>query len=159
MERFRRARWRAATMAGAISLAVTDVALSIGPVGATTVKHIPVNVKALGSDYGSPRCVNSPYKYCLWYSPNSGGSMWGSAWIHTPDINYTSAYLFRTAGAGQGQYVRNNAASFASGVTCSATVYYYTNFRGPSQTVGGGQGASLNPTMRNEDASIQLTNC
>jgi len=159
MKLFRLTRFQAAAAAGAVALALAGGALAAGPASASTAKDhpaiAPVAAPASGPDYPSPRCQDSPYYYCLWYSPSSGGSMWGSNWQHNADIEYSNTYKFFTPGAGEGQYVRNNAASFASGWPYCVTVYYSPNYQGPSQTVGGDQGASLNPALRDNDASIQ----
>lgn len=101
----------------------------------------------------SYKCADAHLSYCLWYHPNEAGSRWGGTAAHTPVI----AGRFSTSGAGQGQLVRNNAASINGGTGCNTTVYVYPNYQGPHQTVGPYGIANLNATLRNNEASIQET--
>jgi hypothetical protein len=155
MRHFRISGFKAAVAAGAISLGLAMSVLATVPASASTAKATSASV---GTESSVPQeCLG--YYDCLWYSPGMEGSMWGSYWLNNPDIKYSSTYLFFTPGAGRGEYVRNNAASVGSGSSFCATVYYYINYGGPSQTVGAYQGASLVPILRNEDASIRVENC
>lgn len=168
-----RIRYRAAAVAGAAALVVaggftTAAAAPNAPspalarlAGATRSSTL----KSSTSAYPDPRCSSwQPLVYyCLWYHPDSGGSMWVSYWAHNPDIKYANNYRFITAGAGQGQYVRANAATVGAGGAMSgfscATVYRRENYEGASQSVPWGEAESLDSELRNHDYSIQVTGC
>jgi hypothetical protein len=155
MRHLRSTGFRAAVAAGAISLSLAGSVLAMAPASASTARETSARVS---SESPVPQeCLG--YYDCLWYSPDMEGSMWGSLWLHNPVIKYAKNYEFFTSGAGNGQDVRNNAASVGSGSSFCATVYYSPGYAGLSQTVSPYQGASLVPGLRNEDASIQVESC
>jgi hypothetical protein len=155
MRHFRSTGFKAAVAAAAISLSLAGSVLAMAPANASTAKETSASVSSEGPV--SQECLG--YYDCLWYSPGMGGSMWGSDWLHNPEIYYSSTYLFFTSGAGRGDFVRNDAASVGSGSSFCATVYYSPGYEGLSQTVSPYQGASLVAGLRNEDASIQVESC
>jgi hypothetical protein len=57
--------------------------------------------------------------------------------------------------AGQGQAVKNNAASVNNGSTCKVRIYYNSYYSGAYQTIGVNTNANLNSTLKNENASAQ----
>lgn len=67
-------------------------------------------------------------------------------------------YVFSSSGSGAGQRVKNNAASaYNNSIYHDFTVYYYSGWTGPSQTIPGpyhvGNPLNFNSTLKNENAS------
>ncbi|MFE2325771.1 peptidase inhibitor family I36 protein [Streptomyces sp. NPDC059385] len=89
---------------------------------------------------------------CLYYNSNLGGSYFQFDW----PISNLGGYYFTSAGAGQGQYVKNNAASAYNKFTTKyANVYYNSNFAGPNDYVPPYQWINLVETYNN-NASVSI---
>ncbi|EFG03840.1 peptidase inhibitor family I36 protein [Streptomyces clavuligerus] len=87
--------------------------------------------------------------FCLYYNSNLGGSHI-SLVRSVPDL---AGYTFTTAGAGQGQRVKNNAASAHSLVICSVVVYFNSHYSGPADVYSYRQHHNLVNTY-NDNASV-----
>ncbi|GAA2926575.1 peptidase inhibitor family I36 protein [Streptomyces enissocaesilis] len=93
--------------------------------------------------------------FCLYYNSNLGGSHVALN-RNVPDL---AGYKFTTSGAGQGQYVKNNAASAQNMSQCKATVFFYSNYGGPSDGFNYRDSGNLVNTY-NENASVYFaTSC
>ena len=96
-------------------------------------------------------------EFCLYYNSDHVGSVsdfTGS--ISDYGATQPECYEFKGAGAGQGQCVKNNAASVWNRTSGSVTVYYNSGYSGDSQTFASGAKVNLNATLKNENASHQL---
>ncbi|GAA2731139.1 hypothetical protein GCM10009867_04040 [Pedococcus aerophilus] len=96
-------------------------------------------------------------EFCLYYNSDHAGSVsdfTGS--ISDYGATQPECYEFKGAGAGQGQCVKNNAASVWNRTSGSVTVYYNSGYSGDSQTFASGAKVNLNATLKNENASHQL---
>lgn len=88
---------------------------------------------------------------CIYYSPNRTGSL--------IDLPYSSrashdGLVFKSAGSGQGQSVRNNAASVWNRSSGQVTVFYNVNWGGILQRIASGAAVNLtDPGLRNNNAS------
>ena len=141
------------SLAGAAILAAGIVTMA--PAHATGIDQF---------DTGGSRCgaVNPNWAFCLWYSPNMDGGIWGS----TGDISTISGN-FGNGGdgtAGDGALVRNDAASAAMNVnsgqnyTCSRSgvfIWVYPGYTGSYDSLNDWYGGNLTSGLRNNEASIQ----
>lgn len=93
-------------------------------------------------------------EFCFFYNSGEAGSHIA---LHT-SVADLAGYTFTSPGAGQGQKVKNNAASAVNNINCTATVYYNSNYRGVSDVFGYRQSGQLVHTY-NENASLRLTSC
>lgn len=96
-------------------------------------------------------------EFCLYYNSNHAGSV-SDFTTSIPDYGATQpdCYEFKGAGAGQGQCVKNNAASAWNRTSGSVTVYFNSGYGGASQTFAAGAKVNLNATLKNENASHKL---
>jgi surface antigen len=97
-------------------------------------------------------------EFCLYY--NSGNA--GAVSDHTSSLaDYGAAqpacYEFKGSGAGRGQCVKNNAASVLNRTSRTVRVYSTANYGGSYQDIAPGASANLNATLKNRNASHQLT--
>ena len=110
-----------------------------------------------------PGCDTSSVNwFCLYFSPNHTGGVWRSSKDRVPTINGTFS-----GGAGDGQAVRNNAASADNGTAnCHVGIWVKPDYMGDSNfLIQGDKGGNLtasSPRLRNNEASIavdDVTNC
>ena len=90
------------------------------------------------------------------YSYNSGFT--GSISDFTGSISdygttQPDCYEFKGAGNGQGQCIKNNAASAWNRSSQPVTVFYNTGWAGATQTIAAGAKVDLNSTLKNNNAS------
>ncbi len=88
-------------------------------------------------------------EFCLYYNSDRTGSLSD----FTGNISDYGTYKFKSAGAGQGQLVKNNAASVRNLTFGTVTVFYYSNYGGSSQAVAPGAAVNLSTTLKNQNAS------
>ncbi len=88
-------------------------------------------------------------EFCLYYNSDRTGSLSD----FTGSISDYGTYKFRSAGAGQGQLVKNNAASVRNRTFGAVTVFYNSSYGGSYQTVAPGAAVNLNTTLKNQNAS------
>lgn len=87
---------------------------------------------------------------CLYYNSNLQGSMRDFFY----EVRDFAGYRYLTPGAGQGQYVKNNAASAWNRDTLdTARIFYNRNFMGPADDVRPGTWRNLGDT-KNDNASF-----
>lgn len=87
---------------------------------------------------------------CLHYNSNLAGSF-TDFYYKVPNFG---TYKFLTPGSGQGQYVKNNAASARNKAWwCTARIYYNSSYVGIYDDVAAGQSRNLFNT-KNENASF-----
>lgn len=97
--------------------------------------------------------VNSAYYFCLYYSPNHTGGAWRST---SNAVSNLSGKTF-SGGAGDGQAVRNNAASAENGTYCNVGIWYSPGYTGDSNWLSGNRGGNLTSWLRNNEASIKVS--
>jgi hypothetical protein len=93
-------------------------------------------------------------EFCLYYNSNHQGSVsdfTGS--ITNYGSNEATCYVFKGAGAGQGQCVKNNTASVWNRTSDPVTVYYNSGYSGTSQTIPSGGKVNLDAALKNNNAS------
>ena len=93
-------------------------------------------------------------EFCLYYNSDHAGSVsdfTGS--IDDYGASQPECYEFKGAGAGQGQCVKNNAASVWNRTGGSVTVFYNSGYSGDSQSFASGAKVNLNATLKNDNAS------
>ncbi|MEV4613530.1 peptidase inhibitor family I36 protein [Kitasatospora sp. NPDC049258] len=90
-------------------------------------------------------------KFCLFYNSNEQGSHLA---IST-NVRDLAGYTFTSPGNGQGQHVKNNAASAVSNVCMTVRVYYNSNYSGPMDMFNYRNAANLVNTY-NENASVRF---
>lgn len=90
-------------------------------------------------------------KFCLFYNSNEQGSHIAMS----SNIRDLAGYTFTSPGNGQGQHVKNNAASAVSNVCMTVRVYYNSNYSGPMDMFNYRNAANLVNTY-NENASVRF---
>ncbi|MFB6947093.1 peptidase inhibitor family I36 protein [Streptomyces sp. NPDC060286] len=103
----------------------------------------------MASSAEAASCPSS--KFCLYYNSNLGGS-YSALGASDPDL---AGRTFTSAGAGQGQGVKNNAASAWNNTLCGAVVFYNSNYGGPYDKFLNGQHFNLVNTY-NQNASVRF---
>ncbi|MGW5465467.1 hypothetical protein [Streptomyces sp. NPDC003996] len=98
--------------------------------------------------------VRSRYDLCLYYSPNAKNAAYRTTLLKVGDLG---TKRFGGSGAGYGQKVRNNAASAQNGTVCNVGIWYSTNYRGDSNWLSPHKGGNLTSWMRNNEASIAVS--
>jgi hypothetical protein len=96
-------------------------------------------------------------EFCYFYNSGLAGSVsdfTGS--VSDYGTNPASCYVFKSAGAGQGLCIKNNAASVWNRSSVPVTVFYNTGFGGASQVFTAGGSGNLNTTLKNNEASHQF---
>jgi murein DD-endopeptidase MepM/ murein hydrolase activator NlpD len=93
-------------------------------------------------------------EFCLYYNSDHLGSV-SDFTTSIPDYGSSQpdCYDFKGAGAGQGQCVKNNAASVWNRTGGPVTVFYNSGYSGDSQTFAAGAKVNLNATLKNDNAS------
>jgi hypothetical protein len=96
-------------------------------------------------------------EFCLYYNSNHQGSLSDFA-TSVPDYgdDQPSCYEFKSAGAGKGLCVKNEAAAVWNRTSGPVTVYYNSGYAGSKQTVAAGGKVNLNASLKNENASHRL---
>lgn len=96
-------------------------------------------------------------EFCYYYNSNHSGSISDfSGSLSDYGTTLPSCYVFKGAGSGQGQCIKNNSASVWNRSTRAVRVYYNTSFGGTSQSIPSGAKTNLNSTLYNENASHQF---
>jgi len=112
-------------------------------------------------------CKNGAWSTCFYYNSNGQGATGGfGSSIEDLIGNYyycglgvaecLDEYAF-TDGSGNGDAIKNNAASVTDGFYDSSQyVYYNSDYQGPDQAItpNDGNPTNLNSTLKNEDASL-----
>ncbi|MFJ1706898.1 peptidase inhibitor family I36 protein [Kitasatospora sp. NPDC088346] len=91
------------------------------------------------------------WSFCFFYNSNQQGSH-DTLGDSVPNL---AGYIFTSPGNGQGQPVKNNAASVVNN-GCPAHVYFNSNFSGPNDFIPMFESANLENTY-NENASLSFT--
>jgi murein DD-endopeptidase MepM/ murein hydrolase activator NlpD len=93
-------------------------------------------------------------EFCLYYNSDHAGSVSDfTSSISDYGSSQPECYEFKGAGAGQGQCVKNNAASVWNRTGGQVTVFYNSGYSGDSQSFGAGAKVNLNATLKNDNAS------
>ncbi|BFV55035.1 peptidase inhibitor family I36 protein [Kitasatospora sp. CMC57] len=90
-------------------------------------------------------------QFCLFYNSNEQGSHM----VVRSSIPDLAGYTFTSPGNGQGQHVKNNAASAVSNVCMTVWVNFYSNYGGPRDMFNYRNAANLVNTY-NENASVKF---
>ncbi len=96
-------------------------------------------------------------EFCYYYNSNEAGSIsdfTGS--ISDYGATEPTCYDFKSAGAGQGLCVKNNAASVWNRTSHTVRVYFNSSYGGASQDFAPGAKGNLNTTLKNNNASHQF---
>jgi hypothetical protein len=94
---------------------------------------------------------------CLYYGSDLQGSV--SDFRGSPKdygAYQPSCFEFKGEGAGQGECVKNNAASVWNRMHRNMTVYYNSNYSGASQVIPGQSTANLNSSLIKQNASHDI---
>jgi hypothetical protein len=93
-------------------------------------------------------------EFCYYYNSDEAGSVsdFGGS-IADYGTTQPSCYDFKGAGAGQGQCIKNNAASVWNRSSQTVRVYYNSNYGGSYQDIPSGTKRNLNATLKNNNAS------
>ncbi|MFI6059514.1 peptidase inhibitor family I36 protein [Streptomyces sp. NPDC051286] len=105
------------------------------------------NAAAASGNYCGPNCL------AFTYNSNTAGSriyFWGT---DVPDL---APYKFLTSGAGQGQALKNNAASALNDSPNPATIFYNSNYGGSCDTISWFGIADRLHNTYNNNASFKL---
>ncbi|TPG17221.1 peptidase inhibitor family I36 protein [Pedococcus bigeumensis] len=96
-------------------------------------------------------------EFCLYYNSDNAGSVSDfTTSIDDYGASQPECYEFKGAGAGQGQCVKNNAASVWNRTSGSVTVFYNSGYSGDSQSFASGAKGNLNATLKNDNAGHRL---
>lgn len=96
-------------------------------------------------------------EFCLYYSTNQGGSVSDFAGsVSDYGTSQPTCYEFKSAGAGQGACVKNNAGSVWNRTGRSVRVYYNSGYGGTYQTIAAGGSPNLNSALYKNNASHRL---
>jgi surface antigen len=96
-------------------------------------------------------------EFCYYYNSNNGGSISDFAdSVSDYGTSQPTCYDFKGPGNGQGQCIKNNAASAWNRSTKTVRVYYNTGYAGQYQDVAPGAKGNLNSTLYNQNASHQF---
>ncbi|WP_323100307.1 peptidase inhibitor family I36 protein [Intrasporangium sp. YIM S08009] len=91
-------------------------------------------------------------EFCLYYNSGNGGSLVDLANSQSDYGTGAGCITFVSAGNGQGQCVKNNAASVWNREASVATVFYRSGFSGAIDSIDPGVKADLRSELKNEDA-------
>ncbi len=96
-------------------------------------------------------------EFCYFYNSNNQGSV-SDFTTSVSDYGTTqpSCYEFKGSGNGQGQCIKNNAASVWNQSSMTVRVYYNTGYQGSYQDIAPGYKGQLNSTLYNNNASHQF---
>ncbi|WP_242907631.1 peptidase inhibitor family I36 protein [Actinomadura terrae] len=96
-------------------------------------------------------------EFCYYFNSDNQGSVsdfTGS--VADYGTEQPSCYDFKGPGAGQGQCIKNAAASVWNRSSQTVRVHYNTGYGGAHQDFAPGAKANLNPTMKNQNASHEF---
>lgn len=94
---------------------------------------------------------------CFYHNSNQQGSVSDFAGsIPNYGESQPECYEFRGPGKGQGECLKNDAASVTNNTDQPVIVYYNSNFKGTSQTIPAGASVNLDPSLKNNNASHQI---
>jgi murein DD-endopeptidase MepM/ murein hydrolase activator NlpD len=91
-------------------------------------------------------------EFCLYYNSDFGGSLVDLANSQKTYGTGTGCVAFVSAGAGQGQCVKNNTASVWNREDAVVTVFYKSDWSGAIQSVGPDVKANLDSRLKNNNA-------
>jgi len=135
-------RWRRT----AIGVAVAALAAA----GFTALASAPASAAARDG-------VCDSGEFCYYYNSDNAGSIsdfTGS--IADYGTTQPSCYDYKGAGSGQGQCIKNNAASVWNRSSATVRVYFNSGYGGASQDFAAGAKGNLNSTLKNNNASHQF---
>jgi hypothetical protein len=133
------------------TVASTHPATTAQPATSTNIDSVYYN-----GDNGTFACKDNAWYYCLWYGPNYTGAEWGSQVSSYKTITAT----FPDNGTGEGQPVRNNAASMGDATAgCNVTTWFSPGFVGPFNWLEPGWAGNLTANLRDNEASISYNHC
>ncbi|WP_199230646.1 peptidase inhibitor family I36 protein [Promicromonospora sp. AC04] len=96
-------------------------------------------------------------EFCYYYNSDNAGSISDFAGsVSDYATTQPSCYDFKGAGAGQGECIKNNAASVWNRTGETVRVYYNTGYGGEYQNIGPGYKGQLNEELYNNNASHQF---
>ena len=96
-------------------------------------------------------------EFCYYYNSDNAGSISDfTTSIDDYGTTQPDCYEFKGAGNGQGQCIKNNAASVWNRTGKTVTVYFNTGYAGASQSIAAGFKGNLNATLKNENASHKI---
>ncbi|MFG1997535.1 SpoIID/LytB domain-containing protein [Spirillospora sp. NPDC048911] len=130
-------------------LAAAGAAMALGG----TVLIIPASPASAASRDGV--CDNG--EFCYYYNSDNQGSIsdfTGS--VADYGTEQPSCYDFKGAGTGQGQCVKNQAASVWNRSTKTVRVYFNSNYSGTYQDFAAGAKGNLNAGLKNQNASHEF---
>ncbi|AKN75561.1 hypothetical protein QR97_26175 [Streptomyces sp. PBH53] len=139
---------RATTRAGVL---MATAAMALGGL-ATHAEARSANISSWNSK--SDCNADSPYTFCLYYSPNAKNAPFRSKATKIGDLGTKK---FTGSKPGGGQKVRNNAASAQNGTGCNVGIWYSPQYRGDSNWLAPLKGGNLTSWMRNNEASIAIS--
>ena len=105
---------------------------------------------------GETNCSVGRWHYCLWYSQNTNGAVWG-----TNQQRFGTIIATYPDGnpAGGGKPVRNDAASMADNTSnCNVTTWVDPNYTGAFNWLEPYWWGNLTSNLRNNEASISYNN-
>ncbi|MET9729942.1 peptidase inhibitor family I36 protein [Streptomyces sp. NPDC006458] len=120
------------------------------PVLAAAATVLPVSTEA--NAYSGTTCDALYNCLRLFYNSNRQGSYTYFVRDNVPDF---APYKFLTGGAGQGQGIKNNAASADNDTSVDATIYYNSNYVGACDTLSDFAIADQLHYTYNENASFR----
>jgi hypothetical protein len=96
-------------------------------------------------------------EFCYYYNSDFAGSVSDfTESIEDYGTTQPTCYEFKGAGNGQGQCIKNNAASVWNRTSSTVKVYFNSDFGGASQSFAAGAKANLNATLKNNNASHEI---
>ena len=144
---------RFATRAGLTAVAAALAAAGIA--GQADASSANITGPNLGWTSQSGCNLASSNFFCLYFSPNHTGGVWHSASTAVSTISGRFS-----GGAGNGQAVRNNAASADNGTDCHVAIWVSPGYMGDSNWLiafnKGGNLTSGAVPLRNNEASIAV---
>ncbi|MYS20229.1 Peptidase inhibitor family I36 [Streptomyces sp. DvalAA-14] len=137
----------------AVTAALGVVALGGALVAPTTAGAASKDI----SDWNSSAACGpgSPFYFCLYYHTGATGGRFADS--TDAEISDLTGYTF-TGSDGDGQQVRNNAASAQNGSSlCNVGIWYSKNFSGNSNWLKPGKGGNFTSYLANNEASIAIS--
>jgi murein DD-endopeptidase MepM/ murein hydrolase activator NlpD len=135
--------WLKSRRRGLVALVVAAV------IGAATVIAGAAPAQAATARNG----VCESGEFCLYYNSDTSGSLSDFAGSISDYGSSSGCYKFVSAGAGQGQCVKNNAASAWNRTGRYVTVFYNSGYSGPIDNFSPGADANLRAYLKNENAA------
>ncbi len=159
----RQKKLKVLTMAGALGV----VAASLAQVPSAGASIYNIN------QWKASWCRGSAFNWCLYYGQGGQNSdtAWAGSQNSVPNLSSPYDWTFTSGEVhpvlpGNGQQVRNNAASMEDGTpNCNVTTWVYPNYVGDYNYLNPGEGGNLTPNsadpqqLRNNEASISVNSC